>query len=444
MIDHIPTQDNKALKWIFFLALACLVIFILTIPLPRIDGRLVGSDGTRYYTILLTLVFDHDFNMADENELLNLKSDIVPETGMVYNPFAIGTALLWMPFFILAHLVSLLLRGSGLNISVNGVSYLYESFVLTGTIIYGSIGFYLSYKVARRLFEVQPSLIATLATWLATQGIYYMIAEPSMSHALTIFTNALFLFVWYPPRPDRNRFQWAVLGLTVAITTLTRWQEGIIILVPVVELLWWVWKKNMSIKSAAQSFLLFFTTFLIGISPQLIMWNSIYGSPLLIPQGNDFMLWMSPKPIQTLISTRHGLFTWHPLFLISLFGLIPLWKKDRSLTILIGYLFLSQLYINSAASHWWADDAFGGRRFTGIIPYIIISLAALLHYFKASRWYKFITLFLFFLILWNALSFAQYRLGFVEKDAALTIKEMSVDRLLLPITIIQKILQYSG
>lgn len=438
----VPKTDIYAKRWLIILGGVCLLVFVATIPLPRVDGHLVGSDGTQYYAILRSLVLDQDFNLINDNELLNVRNSIVPETGMAVNPFAIGSALLWFPFFLIAHLLSLLLNFAGLSVPNNGISYLYESAVLIGTIVYASLGFYLCYRVARRLFDVEASLIATLTIWLATQSIYYIVAEPSMSHALTIFTNALFLFIWYPARPNRTHLQWFLLGLITALVALVRWQEGVIILIPLFELLWWVWKKEKSVKQTLLNFLTFAVAVLIGFMPQFLMWNSIYGSPLLIPQGNDFMHWFDPKPIHTLFSTRHGLLTWHPVLIMALIGIAFLWKKDKVLASIAVGAFLFQLYINSVADHWWADDAFGGRRFIGLMPLMIISLAAFINALKDSRWYKYILLLLVLLVIWNGLSFAQYRLGFISKDAALTIREITIDRILLPWLLIQKMLSW--
>ena len=438
----VPTEDKQATRWLLILGLICLLVFIATIPLPRVDGHLVGSDGTQYYAILRSLVLDQDFNLINDNDLLDVRNTIVPETGMAANPFAIGSALLWLPFFAVAHVLSLFLNMIGVAVPTNGLSYIYEAAVLIGTIIYAGLGFFFCYKVARRLFDVESSLIATLAIWLAAQGIYYIVAEPSMSHALTIFANALFLFIWYPASPNRTNLQWFLLGLTTALVALVRWQEGVIIIIPLIELFWWAWKKEKTIKVTLQHLLIFSLAVLIGFIPQFLMWNSIYGSPLLIPQGNDFMHWFAPKPLQTLFSTRHGLFTWHPILLLSFLGVIPLWRKDKVLALIVVGAFLFQLYINSVADHWWADDAFGGRRFTGLIPLMTISLAALLNKFKDTRWYKFILLLLLLLVIWNGLSFAQYRLGFIAKDAALTLQEMTIDRMLLPWTLLQKVIGF--
>ena len=45
------------------------------------------------------------------------------------------------------------------------------------------------------------------------------------------------------------------------------------------------------------------------------------------------------------------------------------------------------------------------------------------------------------LIIWNGLSLVQYRLGFVSMGNALTIQEMTIDRLLVPFKLAQKFLR---
>jgi hypothetical protein len=102
------------------------------------------------------------------------------------------------------------------------------------------------------------------------------------------------------------------------------------------------------------------------------MWHAIYGQWLTIPQGSDFFNWTNPQWLPTLFSTRHGLVAWHPIFLLALLGIVPLWKHHRWLALVVLVAFLAQWYINSAASRWWADDAFGGRRFIGTIPLLTL------------------------------------------------------------------------
>lgn len=440
LIINLFSTTRKAYIWLLGTGLICLLVFLATIPLPRIDGMLVGSDGIKYYAILRSIALDQDFDFTNDYALLNQTPHIVEETGKPANPFAIGSALLWLPFFLASHTIALLLNKLGFTFSIEGTSYLYQASTLAGTIFYASLGFFLIYKTARRLFSVPSSLLATLALWLASSGIYYIIAEPSMSHAITIFANALFLYIWYPPKENRTRTNWFVIGIVVALAALVRWQEIVIAIIPIIELIYWVSKDKLSWQKGLQNFFIFICAVLIGFLPQLIMWWQVYGSPIVIPQGNDFMHWFEPKPILTLFSTRHGLLTWHPIFLLALFGLIPLWKRDKALVFIILSVFLTQLYINSVTDHWWADHAFGGRRFISLIPFLALSLAAFLEYFYERDKLQWIAIVLLISIIWNGLSFVQYRLGFVSMDEALTLQEMTLDRILLPWKIIQSLM----
>src|SRR5262245_19853327 len=186
----LPNQDKPpalseslAQKAILLIGGICLLTFIATVLfIPRSDGHLTGSDGTRYYAILRSFVFDFDFDFENDYDLLGISWGYLTgktATGLRENPFAIGAALLWLPFFLIAHIISLILNAVGLNVSTNGVGYLYEGFALVGTIIYTSIGFLLVYKVSRKLHSIQPAMMAVLGMWFATQVIYYMVLEPA-------------------------------------------------------------------------------------------------------------------------------------------------------------------------------------------------------------------------------------------------------------------------
>lgn len=432
MKAHLYTSLSLSEKSILLSALICVGIFLATIPLPRVDGHLIGSDGVRYYAILRSVTLDGDFRFGNDYQLLGRSVQATTVTGYTANPFAIGAAILWAPFFLAAHLIADTARRIGLAVSTNGISYLYQAFVCTGTILYASAGFLLSYKVTRRVTSRRIAAVSVLGLWWASPAIYYMVAEPSMSHGLTLFTQALFLYVWYPPKPNRSFSEWILLAGTVGITALVRWQEGIVVVIPVAELLYWTYRRELVLAEAIRRLLVYGSVILIVFSPQLLMWNVVYGSPITMPQGDSFVNWFSPAPVATLFSTRHGLLTWHPIFLLALLGLFRLWQRDRALTLAILLVFVSQLYINSSVVRWWADDAFGGRRFTGTIPLLIVPFACFVEDVRDSRMYKFVIALLIGLIVWNGLSFAQYRLGYIPKSEALTLKEMTVDRLLLP------------
>lgn len=438
-ISNSLSDEKYAKRAIAFSGLICVLVFLATIPLPRVDNHLIGSDGTSYYAIIRSLVIDHDFDYTNDYQLLGVRASAPTSQGVPPNPFAIGAPLLWGPFFFAAHGISLLLRAAGMSVPTDGTGYIYEASICLGSIIYASIGFTMLYSVARKLGSVLAALVATLAMWWATQALYYIIAEPSMSHAATLFTVALFLFLWYPPDPQRSPRRWLGIGLSIALVALTRWQDGVIILIPLAEIAWWLYQQRISLGRAAQNAAACILAAAAGFLPQMLMWRAIYGAALTIPQGNDFFTWSNPQILPTLFSTRHGLLAWHPIFILALIGIVFLWKIDRSAAAAALFFFLCQLYINSAATRWWADDAFGGRRFTSAIPLLTLALAALVGACQRSQRRRLLFAALALLVVWNGLCFMQYRLGFVGMSQALTLREMTLDRLLIPWYLLQRV-----
>ena len=426
-------------EWgIILSGLLCAAIFTATIPLPRVDNHMVGSDGVRYYAITRSLVLDRDFDFTNDYSLLGEKA-LPTVTGLPANAQGIGTALLWIPFFLVAHVLSLLLNLVGLRVPLNGVSYVYEASVCLGTIVYATLGFLMTYRITVRILgsATPQTLWSILAMWWATPAIYYIIAEPSMSHGVTVFTMAAFLALWFPPSPTRTATRWSMLGLAAGLAALVRWQDGLVILVPLAELGWWCLRGRVSPARALAYLGLFLSVMVVVFLPQLFMWKTVYGSFLTIPQGGGFFSWASPHVLAALFSMRHGLITWHPIFLLGLLGLIPLWKVDRRVALLILFVFAGELYVNSAASHWWADDAFGGRRFVSLIPLLTVPTALLLARMKKQV----AAAVLAALVLWNGLGLAQYRLGFVSMSQALTIREMTLGRLEVPVELVQRLLR---
>jgi hypothetical protein len=275
--------------------------------------------------------------------------------------------------------------------------------------------------------------------WWATPAIYYMIAEPSMSHGMTIFSIALFLCLWYPPKLHRSVIEWVLLGIATGLVALVRWQDGIILVAPLAELISNLVRKNGFTPKNMLNCIVFFLSVALTFSPQLLMWKAVYGSYLLIPQGSDFLTWNHPQILAILFSTRHGLIAWNPIYFIALLGLVPLWKRDYKLTLVIGFMFLGELYVNSSATYWWAYDSFGGRRFTSLVPLFSIALSELVITLKNYR-NSFIVVFCL-LVVWNSLALLQFSMGLVSHSDALTLRQMTIERFMIPLKLFARFLR---
>ena len=106
----------------------------------------------------------------------------------------------------------------------------------------------------------------------------------------------------------------------------------------------------------------------------MAVWSVLYGRPFTVPQGPSFMQWTSPHPWAVLFSDNHGLFTWAPLLLLSVAGLIGFVRARRDTAHPDrrgpGRLVVRQ----SAVADWWAGEAFGARRFLSLFPLFVLGL----------------------------------------------------------------------
>ena len=238
-----------------------LVMLILCVAsLPFVTPRVAASDEIEYFSYLPSLLLDGDLNFRDEYEYFcNLDFqdcvrsrfketflDLKTPTGLQINFGPMGTAVLWLPFYLVAHLAALTLHNfnpalvANNSFAANGVSMPYIYAVCIGSVFYGWLGIYLSYRIARHYFDEAMALGAALVILFATNAVYYMYVAPAFSHAASLFASALFVYVWWRTRESRARGNWAswiVLGASGGLMTMVREQEGVFFVIPLVEFL---------------------------------------------------------------------------------------------------------------------------------------------------------------------------------------------------------------
>ncbi len=158
----------------------------------------------------------------------------------------------------------------------------------------------------------------------------------------------------------------------------------------------------------------YFFIVIITLIPQFIVWRILYGQFLVYPYSGEGFNFFSPKMLETLFSSRHGLISWTPIILLSLIGLYYFTQTHRRVGYLFVICFILQWYINSSWDNWWFGLAYGGRSFINCTFIFVIGLAALITRFYSKRRYIF-TLFPI-LIVWNFLFITQYILNLIPQD----------------------------
>ncbi|MBI4067663.1 hypothetical protein HY407_04720 [Candidatus Gottesmanbacteria bacterium] len=415
----------------------------------------VWGDGLGYYVYTRSLYFDHDIDFHNEyNHYKEARWFWLPtetKTGLIHNHWSVGPGVLWLPFMALGDGLAKLLVATGLPIQTDGYSPPYEIIVGIGNILYGYAGIYLLYKWLRNYFSQNISFISTLSIYLSTNLIFYISFEPNLSHGVSFFIVSLFLYLWQKivrisPRPGlREILTYAALGLIGGLAAIIRHYDAILILVPAIPLfLEFIKGQKQNIKYLF-IFLLFW---FIGISPQLLSQQIIYGhfwyQPYLLEGKREALSLNNPHIWNTLFSLRRGLFFWSPILLLSLIGwstclktprgwqplrhlrggplpagrqgrgLLGWWskqKKDREyqkLLLIFLLVFITQWQV---IGHWNAalSAGYGARMYISSFPLFAFGLAL---FYQKLKSIKFISMILIIFTLWNFLLLTQF---FVDK-----------------------------
>ena len=333
------------------------------------------------------MAFDHDVDFANDYRLLYLPVDGSTEsawltsqtpTGRPENLMSIGPAILWAPLLGIVTLVVALGRFIGLSLPLDGVAAPFQLTAGVAGVGYAAAGTYVCYRTCRLLFPATPSFWAAMAAWLATPALYYSLASPAYSHATSLFAVALFCFHWLRTRGSHELRRYALLGALGGLVALVRWQDGIVLLLPAIDLAVALVRRELRLVPAIGRAAVIGSVTLVTFAPQLIAWQAIYGRPLLIPQGEGFMRWFDPAILSVLFSWRHGLLSWTPSVLVALIGLGILVRKDRLLGLSVIAIVSVTVYVNAAVLDWWAGEAFGARRFIGITVFLSLGFACVL------------------------------------------------------------------
>jgi hypothetical protein len=303
-------------------------------------------------------------------------------------------------------------------------------------IMYATLGAYLCYRSCRLLFPTGPAFWGALVAWLATPALYYSLVSPAYSHAPSLFASALFCYVWLKTRGNDGIGRYVWLGILAGLAALVRWQDVVILVLPLLELARSVAKRRSPLSPSALRAGVMLGGVVVMLLPQLVAWRAIYGHFLVMPQGGGFMQWAAPELVSVLFSLRHGLFSWTPAVLVAVLGFYYLVRRDAWLGWSVVVVGLLAAYINASVGDWWAGEAFGARRFVGDTVLFALGLAAL---FARELWqnrpalrrWTAVTL-----VVYNLLFLLQYQLfmrGFQNlAPYPTTMRQVLFDRLTLP------------
>lgn len=412
--------------------LTLLLLFVLTLPL--FTPRIYATDEIEYFSYLHSIVFDHDVDFTNEyNHFINtdpqkyagFKQDLLDkhnENNLPINVGPVGSALMWSPFYLLAHGVTTVAHAAGFKVQADGYSSPYVFAVAFGSLLYGFLGLLITYWLVNQFVPKFYAALATAVIWFASPAIFYMSLTPPMSHANSLFAISLFLFVWYRTRgwslDEQGRFiagqrswqAWLGLGVLGGLATMVREQDGAVMIVAAIESIYLLrqlfsphkgtqnnikvliaFAKDNSVQRLGLKNLLFLTGVVIGFVPQLVVYQFLNGHLGPSKIVSNKLLLFTPTSFEQffrlMFDPNHGMYLWSPILLVATVGLLLMLRERRLRFVTIAFFaaFLCELYISASFKTWTMAGSFGTRRMVGISPVFVAGLAYLTYWLAEGK-----------------------------------------------------------
>ena len=389
--------DRMRQRSFYTVLLCCMALVLMRSWAP--PRNVLNWDVFGYYLYLPALVIHHDIALEDPawlNDVMDRYDPSATLYQLVDGPdgkrvikYSSGMAVLYAPFFLVAHVAAPLLGHPP-----DGFSPPYQHIIAFGCLLYALLGLFVLRKVLLHFFSDGWSALLIALIVLGTNYLQLTAWDGTLlTHTPLFLLYALLLLAtirWH----ERPRMRSALLiGATAGLITLVRPSEGVCLLIP---LLWlpagaraWATKGQLlkrhpgQVAAAAGAFIL-------AASPQLLYWKAVTGQWIFYSyvnpgEGFDFF---PPHLANFLFSYRKGWLIYTPLMLFALAGIPLLWKRRREAFWAVLAFLLVNLWVISAWSCWWyAGGSFSSR---SLVPaYVVLALPlglGLQSAFRHKRW----------------------------------------------------------
>jgi len=362
--------------------LALSLLLLPTLVQFQIAGGRINGDGLSYYVFVHSLWKDGDFDLTNEYEHFGMLSrgdlQMPTKTGLRRTIYSVGPAVVWGPFFGLGELVGRADRALGGDPDLSGYGPYHRNAVALGSLLYGFFALLLIHALLRRHFAEGTALAAVLRVYFATFHYWYMVFQPTYSHAASAFFATFAITLWERGRGRSGSFAFLALGLVLGLAMSVRWQNGILLLLPAFDLVQRWRRAPLTARSLAPHALALAGGTLIGALPQLLAWKAIYDYWVLPypPQGPGFVRLHHPFVLETLFSSRHGLLSWTPVFWLGFLGMLPLAKRRPALARAFAPPLILMTWVNMGVADYWGGASFSNRRFDSLLPVFAFGFAA--------------------------------------------------------------------
>lgn len=347
----------------------------------------IASDGRGYYAYLPSIVLHGSFNF---DQVLDREKQIYPAMmagtfitqveGKPVNKYLAGVALLILPFFLLAILLSFLA-----GFPVDGYNAIFQVMVSVAGVFYMMVGLLFTFRLLKK-FKI-PDGVAVFSLWVVTFGtnlLIYTVDAPAMSHVFSFAVVAGFLlfskeyFSFYKAKDG------VLSAFMFGLIVLIRPVNGIVaLLIPFLAGDFKDFADGFKIFINKRKYWLpavFIILLLMMIQP--VLWFVQTGNWLVWSYQGEGFNFLNPEISKVLFSYQKGFFVYTPVALVAITGLFGFYRKSKwQLFWMTGFL-ITLVWLVASWWNWYYGDSFGQRVFIDFYAVLALLLATSINGFR--------------------------------------------------------------
>ncbi len=364
------TKSNKLILFILIYTCLCfLSIYRHKNIEPNSFRTEIWADRAGYY-VYLPSMFIYNFSGKNFPQNIELQTGhgFSLKKDKLITKYTYGVALLQLPFFIVADILS----SASASTSRNGFSIYYQRSIDFASVFYLVLGLYFLFLSLKIYFGYKNKtiLITLLLLFFGTNLYYYSIVETGMSHIYSFFLFSCLIYTLTIRYHFKSKYLFFFfLAIISSLIILIRPTN--IIFISIIFLFGTKSKQQLIFKikefKNLRILLIWIMSVLLVFIPQFIYWKYSNGNYISYSYGDEsFTNLLTPKFIEVLFAPNNGLFPYSLVFILILFGMVLNLKKNLFLGLYPLILFIVIWYITAS----WHDWKFGcGAGMRNIVEY---------------------------------------------------------------------------
>lgn len=333
----------------------------------------LGWDVLAYYLFLPFTFIYHDPGMVNQSVIEHIFQVYEPSStfyqayqipnGNWVSVYTLGFAILFAPFFFIAHLWATVSS----TYPADGFSFPYQYCIANGVMIYIVAGIFILRKVLLHFFSDRITSLVLILLLLGTNYFHEATSEETMPHAILFAGYAwmLWLVIRWHEKPKMRTAAW--LGFVLGFMILSRGSELLALAIPILYNVYdkaSVKAKLNLLKQHYKQIIVAAATFMIVPFIQMIQWKFVTGSWVFYSyQNTEGFDWNGEHISKVLFSYKKGWFVYTPMIILPIIGIWFMRKMNKEAFWSVTIFFITNFYLLSSWAAWWQGGSFSMRYF---------------------------------------------------------------------------------